>query len=257
MLSAYAPGSAGDLPARAEFALTAANTTLGLLSQLASGPHPLSEGITPIESLGTDTASSAAKARLAELLNRNGSDKANLKKHNYHELYGYILREPASISAVLEIGLGTNNVDVVSNMSKFGRPGASLRAFRDFLPNAKIFGADVDERILFTEERIETHFVDQTDQTTLDDLARVLPDGFDLIIDDGLHSPEANLATLMFGLKKVKPGGWVVVEDVVPQALPVWKIAARLVPAEFQVHILQAKTSYVFAVRRLGTVQPR
>ena len=69
---------------------------------------------------------------------------------------------------ILEIGLGTNNVDVVSNMGRDGIPGASLRAFRDYLINSKIYGADIDKSILFSEERIETYFVDQTNDTSFE-----------------------------------------------------------------------------------------
>jgi hypothetical protein len=103
---------------------------------------------------------------------------------------------------LLEIGLGTNNPDVVSTMGASGKPGASLRAFRDFLPNARVFGADIDGRILFEEERILTYYVDQTRSISFDELADKLGnEGFDLVIDDGLHSPNANIATMIFARK--------------------------------------------------------
>ena len=62
-----------------------------------------------------------------------GSDKGN---HGYHLIYGQVLskmnwQEPMNI---LEIGLGTNNPKLISNMSIHGKPGASLRAFRDVVP---------------------------------------------------------------------------------------------------------------------------
>ena len=44
--------------------------------------------------------------------------------------------------------------------------GLSIRA----LPNASIFGADVDRRILFTDGRIQTRFVDQTKPYTFDEM---------------------------------------------------------------------------------------
>ena len=126
----------------------------------------------------------------------------------------------------------------------------SRRAFRDFLPRANIYGADFDSRILFTDERIQTFFVDQTDQAALAELAKEIPEELDLIIDDGLHAPDANLATLIFALRKVRPGGWIVIEDILPAALAVWRIVPRLLPAGFQPYLLQAKSSFVFAVRR-------
>ena len=73
-----------------------------------------------------------------------------------------------NIRNIFEIGLGTNYKNIVSNMGINGKPGASLRAFRDYCPNASVFGADIDKRILFEEERIKTFYVDQTDPVTFD-----------------------------------------------------------------------------------------
>ena len=63
----------------------------------------------------------------------NGSDKA-LGWHNYGYFYNFFL--PATIGSVqnvLEIGIGTNNLDVPSTMGQYGVPGASLRAWREVL----------------------------------------------------------------------------------------------------------------------------
>ena len=45
--------------------------------------------------------------------------------------------------------MGTNNPNLVSTMGSSGRPGASLYAFKEYLPNAIIYGADIDKDILF------------------------------------------------------------------------------------------------------------
>lgn len=87
--------------------------------------------------------------------------------------------------------------------------------------------ADVDQRILFEEERIQTHFVDQTKPDTLNALKSWLPGPLDLIIDDGLHAPNANLNTLLFALQQVKPGGWIVIEGILEPMLPIWELAAK------------------------------
>ena len=102
--------------------------------------------------------------KLESIFNKYGSDKANY--HNYHYLYAWILKNPSEIKSLFEIGLGTKNSNVVSNMGKNGKPGASLKAFKEFLPNASIIGADVDSKILLEEERIKTFFVDQTNPIT-------------------------------------------------------------------------------------------
>jgi hypothetical protein len=166
-------------------------------------------------------------------------------------LYGALLAS-TDASALLEIGLGTNNVNFVSNMGSHGKPGASLRAFRDYLPNAQIYGADVDRDVLFNEERISTFFVDQTDLDSFSALGGVVPAEFDLIIDDGLHSPNANIATLVFGLGRLKVDGYFLVEDISPDALPIWQlVAAALLPSEYESDVIATENKLLFLVHRL------
>ena len=136
-------------------------------------------------------------------------------------------------------------------MGTEGQPGASLRAFREFLPRAEIYGADIDRRILFEDERIHTFFLDQTNPQSFDVLGASIPTDFDLIIDDGLHSPNANIATLSFGLGKLKIGGWLVVEDIAPPALPLWRVISAILPEEYESHIVSAKEAILYSVRRL------
>ena len=158
---------------------------------------------------------------LAQIFNKFGSDKSTT--HNYQFLYSYFLRKKDEIKKIVEIGLGTNNTDVISNMGLNGKPGASLRAFKEFCPNAQIYGADIDRRILFREERISTFFVDQTSQESIKELENNLPREIDLFIDDGLHSINANINSLSLGINLVKKGGWIIIEDMTLQMLPVWK----------------------------------
>ena len=246
----FSPCSAGTARSRAALTILAANQTFPLLLELLSRTGRSIEAPVPIETYSDNGFKKAAAERLQELCDHYGSDKA---RHGYHLLYGPLLAGRESIAAVLEIGLGTNNVDVVSNMGSSGRPGASLRAFRDFLPQAQIFGGDVDRRVLFAEDRISTFFVDQTKPESFAGLAKAV-DGieFDLIIDDGLHSPNANLATLLFGLDRLRIGGSLVVEDIAPSALPLWQLVAALLPLSYEAHVIAAKKAFVFQVRRLA-----
>ena len=184
---------------------------------------------------------------LGRLFKTNGSDKT---RHQCHYLYGSILADPGKTERILEIGLGTNNVDVMSHMETTGRPGASLFAFRSFCPGAQIFGADIDTRILFQDEQITTIQVDQTNQHSLDALSKSLPKDFDLVIDDGLHAPDANVMTLTFGLGLIRPGGWVVIEDIKPSALSLWQVIAACLPERFESHLVVAPHALVFLVRR-------
>ena len=153
-------------------------------------------------------------SNLGEILKENMSDKSTF--HDYHHVYSYILNEITTDKLnILEIGLGTNNPTLVSSMGSEGRPGASLYAFKQYLPNANIYGADIDKSILFNEERINTCYVDQLDIKTFDNIKNTFGNiKYDLIIDDGLHSIGANLNTLLFALNNIKINGWIVIEDI-------------------------------------------
>ena len=72
-------------------------------------------------------------SKLKKLFDIYGSDKS--KYHDYHYIYSSIFKNPSKVRKMLEIGIGTNNTSVLSNMGEKGKPGASLKAFRDFFKN--------------------------------------------------------------------------------------------------------------------------
>jgi hypothetical protein len=244
----YRANMDGDYKTKARVLENSITNTIPLLRRLsASIGHQI---VTPVDitTFAEDEASQTAANQLKDLFKAHGSDKSSL--HNYHFLYGTILKNPSKITAILEIGLGTNNVDVPSNMGEQGKPGASLRAWKSFCTNAGIFGADIDRRVLFQEQRIQTFFIDQTDESTWDDLGKQVPDRFDLIIDDGLHAIDANIQTLIFGLKHVKPKGWIVIEDIPEEAQALWQVIGALLPVEqYASHLISARNAVVFAVQ--------
>lgn len=187
--------------------------------------------------------------RIGNLFTLHGSDKSTV--HNYNLVYGALLRPKRNAMLnILEIGLGTNNIDLMSSMGLDGKPGASLRAFRDMYQNAQIFGADIDKRILFTEERIKTFFVDQTMPETLEDLRNeLLPLRFDLIIDDGLHNSHANLNTLNFALGLLKKDGMFIIEDVHSEDKVYYQIVAALLLQNYKLQFLQTRLGCVVVIK--------
>jgi len=194
-----------------------------------------------------DLGASQEAIALKKIFDSYGCDKS--QNHDYHFVYGAVLKSLGKIDSMLEIGLGTTNTDVVSNMGKIWVPGNSLRAFREYLPGTSIYGADVDKRILFQEEGIKTYFVDQTDAVTIKELGEKMPGKLDLIIDDGLHAPNANLAVLAFAIEKLKAGGWVVIEDISEEASSIWKVMSALLPRQYVSYLIEAKGGMVFAVQ--------
>ena len=96
------------------------------------------------------TVNSEVNSELTELMNFYGSDKGGKNNHhNYSKYYSQIFyNKKNKIKNFLEIGLGTNNTELASNMGENGKPLASLRAWRDYFPNAQIYGGDIDRDIL-------------------------------------------------------------------------------------------------------------
>ena len=202
--------------------------------------------IIDINNFQNDTAKS-----LGNILQKNNSDKSTT--HDYHIFYSFILNKLGEKSAlnILEIGMGTNNPNIVSSMGVDGRPGASLYAFREYLPNSNIYGADIDKDILFESDRIKTSFVDQMDSNTLHELVNKFGNTkYDLIIDDGLHSIGANFNTMLFALNNINEDGWVVIEDI--HIAENWKSIDFILSSNknFKTYFIRARHSYLYAINK-------
>jgi hypothetical protein len=247
----YTPNSAGEYADRAQLTIQTINQIFPFLALFSESINGELLKVEEIDICADTELEKQSASLLKDKFDHFGSDKAN--KHNYHQLYGKILSNRNSIKNILEIGLGTNNTDVVSSMGVNGRPGASLRAFKEFCPQCQVTGADVDKRVLFNEDRINTYYIDQTDLKTFDALVeKIERNSFDLVIDDGLHSVNANISSLRFGLAIVKAGGWVVIEDIDKETLCLWQLVASILPSKYQPRIFKDATgSLVFAVHRL------
>ena len=142
------------------------------------------------------TVNSSSNSKLTNLMNLYGSDKGGKNNHhNYSDYYAELFfNNRKNIKNFLEIGLGTNNINMPSNMGEYGVPMASLKAWRDFFENANIYGADIDKDILKNDERIKTFYVDQTDPVKIKALFKNIGvEKFDIILEDGLHEYNANI----------------------------------------------------------------
>ncbi len=154
---------------------------------------------------------------LKKLMDLYGSDKGGRNNHhNYAQYYSEIFsNKKDKIQNFLEIGLGSNNPEVPSNMGLDGKPLASLRAWRDYFKNANIYGADIDKNILKNEERIKTFYVDQTDPTTIKEMFRDIGiSKFDIILEDGLHEYNANICFFENAIDFLSSDGVYIIEDV-------------------------------------------
>jgi hypothetical protein len=150
--------------------------------------------------------------------NHNSVGKAD---SGYDRIYGPILESLRQQKAprILEIGV---------------YKGGSHRAWRDLLPNAAIYGIDIDVNSLVQEERIESYFGDQLNPESLSQCLEVIGGEFDLVIDDGWHQPEAGLKSLQVFLPRLRTGGWYVVEDINRKVYcRLWRKFAKSLPPNF------------------------
>lgn len=153
---------------------------------------------------------------LCEMMTKYGSDKGQ-KRHDYTKYYFEIFKNIKDKKMnIFELGLGTNSKSFQFNMGPDGKPGASLRGWKEFFVNSKIYGADIDSTILFEEERIKTFYCDQTKKESIENLFNVDLKGikFDVIIEDGLHKFYANEIFLRNSFKFLKEGGTYIIEDL-------------------------------------------
>ena len=154
---------------------------------------------------------------LKKLMNSYGSDKGGINNHhNFAQYYSKIFHSKKNqIKNFLEIGLGTNNINLASNMGKDGKPLASLRAWRDYFQNAQIYGADIDKDILMNEERIKTFYVDQTNSKSIREMFKNIGvKKFDVILEDGLHEYNANICFFENSINYLDDQGIYIIEDV-------------------------------------------
>jgi SAM-dependent methyltransferase len=164
-----------------------------------------------------------APTKFCRVMTKYGSDKG--RAHNYTTVYSALFkRRYHQPLRIFELGLGSNNPDVPSSMGVFGVPGASLRGWRELFPHALVYGADIDRGILFQEDRIKTFYCDQLDRSSIHELwSRAdLQAGVDIIIEDGLHTFEANVSFLEESLDHLRPGGIYVCEDIMWNRVDEW-----------------------------------
>lgn len=164
-----------------------------------------------------------APTAVCRIMTKHGSDKA--RAHNYSTVYSALFKERLDQPLqILELGLGTNNPDLPSTMGVFGVPGASHRGWRELFPHAQIYGADIDRRILFQEDQIKTFYCDQLSQSSIRELWSnpELQAGADIIIEDGLHTFEANVSFLEGSLDHLRSGGLYICEDIMLDCVDKW-----------------------------------
>jgi hypothetical protein len=140
-----------------------------------------------------------AFGELTRLADKYGTDKGS-SAHKYTDVYeNFLMPTRNQARKIFEIGVAG---------------GASLFMWRDFFPNAVIYGIDIEDSSRLNSERIKTFVADQGKRKELAKFIASNGSGFDLILDDGGHSMDLQQISLGFLFPHVKPGGYYILEDV-------------------------------------------
>jgi len=134
---------------------------------------------------------------LRKILDRVITDKDD--PHNYIPIYQEEMTKTKDVS-ILEIGVAY---------------GGSLLLWDSYFENANVFGVDLYPKFNgVAPEGIDypVHIIDSTDKEVCD--ATFEDEAFDYIIDDGLHTFEAQIKTFDNYFSKLKSGGKYFIEDI-------------------------------------------
>lgn len=162
--------------------------------------------------------------------------------HTYSFIYEALFEARRKLCRrVFECGIGTVKDPGRKNIPS----GASLRVWRDYFPQAEIYGADIDPDCLFEEDRIHTGLMDQTRAESVTRcLANFGGEPFDLMIDDGLHTASANLALAATALPHLAPEGVYVIEDIPLTELPALRAGLTVYEERYSVRYALLPASF-------------
>jgi len=124
-----------------------------------------------------------------------------IKSHNYSFFYEKYLGNLKNKKInILEIG---------------SHEGKGLAAFYHNFTRAGILGANINPfQLKYNAKRIEEIFIDVSSKKILNNFCNYINREFDIIIDDASHNLRDILITLPILFKKLKKGGFYVIEDL-------------------------------------------
>lgn len=93
--------------------------------------------------------------------------------------------------------------------------GRSLATWADYFPKAQLYGLDIDPACArFAGPRTKIFTGSQTDRQLLARVRDEVPEGFDIIIDDGSHYVDHVITSFDELFPHLRPGGLYVIEDL-------------------------------------------
>lgn len=144
--------------------------------------------------------SDSVRPSLTEMCERYPTDKCPYA-HGFIEIYDRLFEsERDSMERFFEIGILN---------------GVSHLMWREYFPNAEIFGIDIKDYSAQSEgSGIETFVADQANRNDLKAFIDKYGGNFDVILDDGGHAMDHQQVSLGYLFPYVKSGGIFIIEDV-------------------------------------------
>ena len=159
---------------------------------------------------------------LCELAEKHLTDKGP-SFHGYTKFYHEVITKYMDLHSVQKVGeIGIGTFACMCHVSETYTPGASLRMWEEFFPNASIYGFDIEESTLFKKDRITCKRMDQSSEDSIHQALKECGSDFDIIIDDGSHILQHQLLTKANAAKYVKIGGLLIIEDIEERYLAYW-----------------------------------
>jgi len=144
---------------------------------------------------------------LQEIFKKYDCDKGDIK-HFYHLFY--------------EIDFESIRFEKLNILEIGVLEGSSLQSWLDYFPNANIFVIDTFDRVsekelehILNNSRVK-HLKHSSTNSLIKEKIASWNIKFDIIIDDGLHTPLANCSTFKNLIPFLKPDGCYYIEDVFP-----------------------------------------
>ena len=130
-----------------------------------------------------------------------GIQRSSTKYRNYFALYDQIIAALPQNPCVMEIGIAN---------------GGSLETWRELFPlPARIIGVDLNPKVNdLRKDGFEIHILDTGNSEGWSVIMQELLGKVDLLVDDGGHTNLQQIQAIVHGVKLVKPGGWIVLEDL-------------------------------------------
>ena len=131
-----------------------------------------------------------------------GTDRHPRSKHSYTPYYYNLFKDKRQL---------------IKKVLEFGDPEhTGLKMWRDFFPNATIFGVEnAPGSIYHNEERIRVYRCNQSSKRDLEKLLKKIGSDFDIVIDDGSHVPQDQVLTCLTLMPHLKKSVAYIIEDVI------------------------------------------